>query len=196
MNNTLSDKEAYYEKMVSVSLKIGFIALLFMLAYVILKPFFVMVLWAIIIAVGIYPIFEKLVSVLGKRAKLASVLLTVTILTVIIVPSVLLVDSTIESIQNIATKYQEGTLYVPPPGDNVAEWPLVGKPIYETWKLASTNLEAALTTLEPQIKEHGSKVVDAIAGIGGTIFLQTRSFPPSWAAIWAVTTSRPRCSTC
>ncbi len=77
MNNKLSDNDAFYEKMISAALKIGFIALLFILAYLILKPFFIMVLWAIIIAIGIYPIFEKLSSALGNRAKLASIILTV-----------------------------------------------------------------------------------------------------------------------
>jgi predicted PurR-regulated permease PerM len=58
-----------------------------------------------------------------------------------------------------------------PPPENVAEWPLVGKPIYEIWKLASTNLDAAIKNLEPQIKEYGPKLVGAVAGLGGTILL-------------------------
>jgi len=165
------DNEAYYDRVVSASLRIGFVALLFILSYLILKPFIVLVLWSIIIAIGIYPIFRKLSSLLGNKDKLASTLITLTALAMLIVPSILLLDSTIESIQNVAAQYEAGTLKVMPPSENVAEWPLVGKPIYETWKLASTNLEAAIKTLEPQIKEYGPKLVGAVAGLGGTILL-------------------------
>lgn len=166
-----SDNEAYYDRVVSASLRMGFVALLFILSYLILKPFLVMVLWAIIIAVGIYPIFRKLSAALGNKDKLASVLITLTVLAILIVPSVLLIESTIDTIQNIAAEYEAGTLKVTPPSEDVAEWPVVGKPIYETWKLASTNLEAALKRLEPQIKKYGPKVVEAVAGLGGTILL-------------------------
>ena len=170
-NTKQSDNEAYYDKVVSASLRIGFVALLFFLSFLILKPFIVLVLWSIIIAVGIYPIFRKLSAALGNKDKLASALITLTILAILIVPSILLLDSTIESIQNIAAEYEAGTLTVMPPPENVAEWPLVGKPIYETWKLASTNLDAALIKLEPQLKEYGPKLVGAVAGLGGTILV-------------------------
>jgi predicted PurR-regulated permease PerM len=166
-----SDNEAYYERAVSASLRIGFVALLFFLSFLILKPFIVMVLWSVIIAIGVYPIFRKLSNAMGNKDKLASTLITLTALAILIVPSILLLDSTIESIQNISAEYEAGTLKVVPPTEDVAEWPLVGKPIYETWKLASTNIEAAIKKLEPQIKEYGPKLVGAVAGLGGTILI-------------------------
>ncbi len=170
-NNKQIDNEAYYDRVVSASLRIGFVALLFILSYLILKPFIVMVVWGIIIAVGLYPLFRKLSNLLGNKEKLASTIITLTVLAILIVPSVLLLDSTIASVQNVAAEYDAGTLIVPPPSDDVAEWPLVGKSIYNIWKLASTNLEAALVTLEPQIREYGPKLINAIAGLGGTILL-------------------------
>ncbi len=61
-----------------------------------------MVLWGIIIAIGIYPIFRKLSTLLGERDKLATTIITMTMLAILIVPSVLLIDSTIDGIQGIA----------------------------------------------------------------------------------------------
>ena len=168
--NTKSD-EIIYERAVSASLRIAFVALLFILSFLILKPFIVMVLWGIIIAVGIFPIFKKFSKILGNRDKLASILLTLFALALLIVPSILLLESTIESVQNIAVEYQEKRLHVPPPSAEVAEWPFVGEPIYNLWKLASINLQSALESLEPQIKEYGPAIIDAIAGLGGTILL-------------------------
>ena len=166
-----TDNDAYYERVISASMKLGFVALLFLLSYVILKPFLVMVVWGIIIAIGIYPLFRKLSNALGNKEKLASTLITLTMLAILIVPSILLLDSTIVSVQNISNQYQESTLIVTPPSEDVAEWPLVGEPIYNTWKLASTNLDAAIKKLEPQIKEYGPNIIGAVAGLGGTILL-------------------------
>lgn len=170
-NENQINNEAYYERAVSASLKIAFVASLFVMSFLILKPFVVMVLWGIIIAVGVFPIFKKFSAMLGGKDKLASVIMVLAALAAITIPSILLLDSTIESVQNIAAQYEEGTLTVPPPSEDVAEWPLIGTPVYETWKLASTNIEAALKALEPQIKEYGPKIVNMIAGLGGTIFL-------------------------
>ena len=51
--------EAYYTKAIATALRIGFVGLLIILSYLILKPFLVVVMWGIIIAVGIYPLFKK-----------------------------------------------------------------------------------------------------------------------------------------
>ena len=165
------DNEAYYDRMIAASLRIGFVAFLFLLSYIILKPFLLMVVWGIIIAVGIHPLFQKLSSLLGNKDKLASTIITLTALALIIAPSVLMLDSTITSVQNVAAEYEAGTLVIPPPPANVAEWPVIGEPLFKLWELASTNIEAALKTLEPQIKEYGPKLIDSVAGLGGTILL-------------------------
>jgi predicted PurR-regulated permease PerM len=165
------NNEAYYQRAVSAFLRITFVALIFVLSFMILKPFIVMVLWGIIIAVGVYPIFKKLSNLIGGKDKLASTIMVIVALAAITIPSILLLDSTIDSVKEIAAKYDEGNLVIPPPGEDIAEWPVIGKPIYETWKLASTNLDAALKTLEPQIKEYGPQLINSVAGLGGTILL-------------------------
>jgi len=170
-NNNSNANEAFYDRVVSASLRIAFVALLFILSFIILKPFLIIILWSIIIAVGVFPIFKKFSKMIGNKDKLASVLLVLVALAVIAVPSVLLLESTIESVSNIAEQISEGTLEVPPPQADVAEWPIIGKPIYKIWKLASTNLKAAIKTMEPQIKEYGPKIIGAITGLGGTLLL-------------------------
>ncbi len=169
------DNEAYYDKVISASIRIGFVAFLFFLSYVIIKPFLLMVVWGIIIAVGIYPLFQKLSKLLGNKDKLAATIITLTALAFIIAPSVLMLDSTITSVQNVATQYDEGTLVIPPAPTEVAEWPVIGKSIYEIWELASKNIEGLVKKLEPQIKEYGPKFISAITGLGGTILVSILS---------------------
>lgn len=174
-NERQIDNEAFYNRAISASLRVAFVAFLFFLSYLIIKPFLLMVVWGIIIAVGIYPLFQKLSLLLGKKDKLAATIITITALALIIAPSILMLESTIDSVQNVAAEYEAGTLVIPPAPAEVAEWPVMGKPLFDVWQLASTNIEGAIKTLEPQIKEYGPKIIDAIGGLGGTIILSILS---------------------
>ena len=163
--------EAYYTKAIATALRIGFVGLLIVLSYLILKPFLFVVMWGIIIAVGIYPLFKKFAALLGNRKKLASTIITLFALALLIVPSYYLMESTIGGIKNLAAELEDGTFKVPPPSENIAEWPLIGKPVYDTWKLASVNIEAAVKAFEPQIKEFASNILSGILGLGSTVLL-------------------------
>jgi predicted PurR-regulated permease PerM len=163
--------EAHYTKAIATALRIGFVALLLVLSYLILKPFLVVVMWGIIIAVGIYPIFKKFASLLGNREKLASTLITLFALAVLLIPSYYLMESTVEGVQNLAAELEEGTFKVSPPSESVAEWPVIGKPVYDTWKLASVNIEAVIKKFAPQIKEFASTLFSTVAGLGTTVLL-------------------------
>jgi predicted PurR-regulated permease PerM len=163
--------EAHYTKAIAAALRIGFVGLLVVLSYLILKPFLFVIMWGIIIAVGIYPIFKKFAALLGNRKKLASAIITLFALALLIVPSYFLMESAIGGVQNLAAELEEGTFKVPPPSEDVAGWPLIGKSVYEAWKLASVNIEGAIKTFEPQIKEFASNILSAILGLGSTVLL-------------------------
>ena len=163
--------EAYSTKAIATALKIGFVGLLIVLSYLILKPFLFVIMWGIIIAVGIYPLFKKFAALLGNRNKLASTLITLFALALLIVPSYFFMESAIGGIKNLAIELEQGTFKVPPPSENVSELPIIGKPVYETWKLASVNIEAAIKAFEPQIKEFASNILSGIMGLGSTILL-------------------------
>ena len=163
--------EVYYTKAIAAALRIGFVGLLVVLSYLILKPFLFVIMWGIIIAVGIYPLFKKLEALLGNRKKLASTIITLFALALLIVPSYFLMESAIGGIKNLAAQLEAGTFKVPPPAENVTEWPIIGKPVYEAWKLASVNIEGAIKAFEPQIKEFASNILSGILGLGSTVLL-------------------------
>ncbi len=163
--------EAYHTRAITAALRIGFVGLLIILSWLILKPFVMLVMWGIIIAVGIYPIYKKFAGLLGNREKLASTLITLFALAVLIIPSYYLMESTVEGVQNLAAQLEEGTFQVPPPPGAVAEWPIIGKTVYSTWELASVNLDAAIKAFEPQIKEFASGLISGVVGLGATVLL-------------------------
>ena len=171
LTETQKGNEVIYDRVISSAFRLGFIAILLIASYLILMPFLIMILWAIIIAIGIYPVFKKLSAALGGRRKLASFILTIILLSVLIVPSILLLDSTISGIKGIKAEYDAGTLVIPPPSEDVAEWPVIGKSVYETWKDASKDLRGTILKYQPHVTEYALKALDVIKGIGSTILL-------------------------
>jgi len=167
----MKDNESHYNRSIYTALRLGFIALLMVWSFEIVKPFIMPVLWGIIIAVAIYPLFMKLSSLLGNRKKLSSIIITVITLAILIIPSVLFIDSTIEGAQKISSQMQAGELLIPEPDKAVAEWPLIGNEIYDIWLLGSKSVESLISKFAPQLKEFAPKVLSLATGFSSTIFL-------------------------
>ena len=167
----MEDNETYYNRAIYTTLRVGFVALLLVWSFEIVKPFLLVVLWGVIIAVAIYPSFKKLAKILGAREKLSATLITLVALLMLIVPSLLFINSAVDGLGNLSKKMEAGTIKIPPPKENVAEWPIIGKPVYDVWKLTATNLDAAITKFEPQIKAFAPKVFSIASNLGTTVLL-------------------------
>jgi predicted PurR-regulated permease PerM len=145
-------------------LQIGALLVLLIWCFNIIRPFFGIVVWAIIIAVAIYPLHVSLTQKLGGREKVSSVLLVLLGLAIILVPTWILGESTLGSLKVLAGDLKEGTLTVPAPNDEVATWPVVGERIHAVWSEAATNLEATLEQYDEQLKNLGQRVVGFVTG--------------------------------
>jgi predicted PurR-regulated permease PerM len=71
--------------------------------------------------------------------------------------------------QQLAARFEEGQLAIPPPPPQIADWPLVGDQIVAFWSLASSNLEAAVLRLAPQLQAVGGWMLSTAAGVGYAI---------------------------
>ncbi len=112
------------------------------------------------------PIYHRLKTALGGRARLAATLITLLALILLLVPTIMLSDSLIDTAQEFSAQLEDGTLRVPPPSESVRSWPVIGEPLHTFWSLASNNLAAALSKMTPQIKEYGIPLFSAAAGAG------------------------------
>jgi predicted PurR-regulated permease PerM len=168
-SNPTNDSLARSRMAIDIAIRIGLIALLVYWCLRIFLPFLIPVLWAIIIAVAIYPVYQKLESSLGGKKKLALGLFTVIALSLLIVPTVMLADSMIIAAHSLAKGFEEGTLQIPPPPADVADWPLIGETLHDIWAAASNNLMATLEHYAPQFKSVGKWLLSAAAGAGLTL---------------------------
>lgn len=125
---------------------------------------------------AIYPLYRKFESLLGGKRKLALSLFTLIALAILIIPTVMLVSSLVDTVQQVSKGLEEGTLQVPPPPESVTGWPLVGEKLHVLWSAASTNLMETVERYAPQLKMAGRWLLSTAAGAGTSVRLRRR--PP------------------
>ncbi len=160
---------------IELLIRIGFLILLIAASLMILAPFMIILIWGVIIAIAQFPLFKKSVNALGNKKTLTAVLFTLAGLIVIIIPSLMLAESSASGYQNFLRAFEEGRLTIPPPTENVNKWPLIGENLYNIWGQASNNLLELLSEYNgqhsEQVKEFIGWLLKTLTGIGLT-FLQ------------------------
>jgi len=154
---------------VDTAVLIALIAFLGYLVISLLQPFATILLWAVILAVAVYPAFSWLEARLGGRGGLAATLISLGLLTLVIGPAVLLGGSAIDSLRSIAASLSEETFAIPPPSETVKSWPLVGERLYQAWASAAEHLGDTLVRFAPQLGTLGTYVLGFALGLGGGV---------------------------
>lgn len=170
-------ENATTQRAVNVAIRVGAIGLLLFWCATILSPFVPPVLWGIILAVALRPFHRRLTDVLRGKNKTAAAAITLVGLVLLFVPSVFLVISIGNSAHALAEGIQDGTLEIPAPPEDVADWPFVGESVYDAWSLGATNLEGAVNRYGPQLEAVGVWLLSA----GGNAVVQILLFALSIA---------------
>ena len=163
-------------RLLDVFIRAGLVLAMTMLCYKIFSPFLELMMWALILAVTMYPVHRRLSKMLGGKQGLAATLLVLIFLVLIVVPTALLIDSSSDSIHKLINNVNNNTLQIPAPSPNVADWPIVGKKIHAFWSLAYSDLPAVLQSMQPKIGDLAKHALVIVAGTGGNIMKFIFSF--------------------
>jgi len=136
-------------------IRAGLILGLAMPCYRVFSPFLILMVWALILAVTIYPLHQYLAGKIGGRQGLAATLLVVVGVLVIVTPTAMLMSSLGDSADDLIYGVQNNSLQISPPRPGVEGWPIVGKQIHEVWWKAHADLPALVQSMQPKIGEKG-----------------------------------------
>ena len=150
-----------------IAIRLGLLAALIYWSFVLLRPFIPILVWSVVLAVALYPVFDWLSSHLGHRPRIAAILTTLIVLAVFLAPATWLGIGLVDGLRDISDQLTSGELVLPAPPDSVRDWPLIGNQFYEFWSNASINLQAALRDIAPYLKPLAGPIL-AIAGSAGT----------------------------
>jgi predicted PurR-regulated permease PerM len=153
-------------RLLDVLIRAGFIAILAALCYVVFAPFLTLMVWAIVLAVTLYPLHEVIARRLGGRQGLAATIVVIAGCVLIVAPTAVLMDSFGSSLLGFVRAVQENAVEVPPPRESIKGWPFVGEKIYGFWSQAHSDLPGLVHSMQPKIGELARKAVAIVASIG------------------------------
>jgi predicted PurR-regulated permease PerM len=166
VDDETSSSDQTTSRWIELIIRLTVLALLVYLSFTLIQPFLTIGIWSVVLAVALYPLYARIVNLLGGRRRLAAVILTVITLLIIIGPVSWLVVGLIDSIRTLSEHLDPSSFEFPRPRESVKDWPLIGDQIYQFWELASNNLYAAFAKIAPHLRPLGSSLLSIAANAG------------------------------
>jgi predicted PurR-regulated permease PerM len=164
------EKEEKVDIAIEIFIKVGLLFAVIYISYLIAKPFIGLIIWAVIIAVALNPVINILEKHFANRKKII-ISLTIGVIAALLIPTFMLSETMFTTGQQLAQVLKDGTITIPPPTENVKEWPLFGSKAYDLWLSASENLAQTLAPFKSEIKSAAGSVFSAIgSGLGTILF--------------------------
>ena len=148
---------------IDIAIRLGVLGLFAYFSLQLVAPFFLFLVWAVVLTVALYPVFGWLTARLGGRKVLAAVLITVCCLAIVIGPVAVLVVSLVDTLQGWYHGVAGGVLKLPPLPEKLAALPVVGAKLAEIWQLAGQGLEQVFAKVGPTLVPAGSRILGVLA---------------------------------
>jgi predicted PurR-regulated permease PerM len=153
-------------KVVETAIRIAVLFILLYWCYGIIKPFIDILLWSVIFAVALFPLFTWTQSKMGGRKALSSALIIILMLVVLTIPGIFFAKSLYQGIALMKAQFEGADTIIPLAPEKIASWPVIGHAVYEKWNWISTHLSEALKEYSPQIKQLLLGLVSSAASAG------------------------------
>jgi len=150
-------------RLLDVLIRGGLVVALVPLCYLIFAPCLTMMLWALILAITIYPLHQMLAARIGGKQGLAATLIVLLAIGLIVTPTIMLASQFSDSVQDLIKNVRDNTLAVPPPSETMAAWPVVGKKLHAIWSQAHNDLPGLVQSMQPKL---GELALDIVAALG------------------------------
>jgi len=168
-NNVL--RQLLSRDLMDVLIRVGIVVFLALMCARIIGPFMNLMLWSLILAIALYPLHQGIASRMGGKQGRSATVLVLAGLLLIGTPTVMLGGSFAGHMHTAYEKFESGTIVVKPPKESVAEWPVVGKQVYEAWSSAAADLPGYVRDRQDQLKQLARKGVSAAASTAGSVLL-------------------------
>jgi predicted PurR-regulated permease PerM len=159
------------KELLDVLIRAGLVAVLAVFCYRIFVPFLDLMVWAVILAVTLYPLQVRLRRALPEKDGLIATLIILVAFCVIIVPTYFLGVALAESIEHAMVIFKSGSFHIPPPADSVSSWPLIGQSVYDIWQQATTDLSGLAHRFAPQLKGASIAALGTVTGLGAALLI-------------------------
>ncbi|MBN9669343.1 AI-2E family transporter [Roseibium aggregatum] len=156
-------------RVIDIAIRLGVLGLFAFFSLQLIAPFFVFLLWAVVLTAALCPAYAWLAGKLGGRKVLSAVLITLLCLAIVIGPVAVLIASLVETLHDWYLTLADGAFEPPVLPVWIADLPVIGSKIAAFWQEAGRNLEALIAKLGPKLVPAGGKVLSLLASLSGSV---------------------------
>jgi predicted PurR-regulated permease PerM len=156
--NSSEEERPQIARVMGAAIQLAVLAAWVVLCARFIAPFFFLVVWGAVLATAFWPLVRRFAP---DRPKLGATVFVVVVLTLILVPSWLLLEAVVNSIVHAGHRIAHGDFKLPPPNERVLGWPLIGKRLYDTWTRAVETPSAVVEQFIPQIRATGRWLMES-----------------------------------
>lgn len=135
--------------------------------FLVVKPFFSALLWAIILTFSSWPAYRRLLHILGGRKSLAALVMTLGITSVLLVPSIVIVFSLAGDVSEFAEATTEWFRNGPAEIQRyIARIPRIGNDLVEFWNTYAADRDKLVAGLQGVLDPISKGILAAGAALG------------------------------
>lgn len=147
---------------------IAFIVLVCFWAFM---PFLPILMWALVLAIALFPVRQFLGDKFGWSAARSSTLIAIVGVLLLGIPTAMVGNSFASKIFGAYESYEAGALVVPQPAGSVKDWPLIGERMHDAWDEAAADLPSFVEKRQPQLKDLSSWILERASGAARSVFM-------------------------
>jgi len=163
-------RKALSKELMEILIRFSLIIFLVVMSVKIFSPFLALMLWAVILAVTLYPLHQRVAKRLGGKQGWAATVVVVSGLLLIGVPTAMLGGSTADFIHETHTAFENNTITIKQPPPSIAEWPVIGNKLHGLWSQAANDLPALLQKMQPQLGNFSKSMLSFVGGAASGMF--------------------------
>ncbi len=162
----ITPERIFTRSLLDALIRAGLVVALVIACFQVFSPFLSLMIWALILAVTLYPLHNMLKARIGYSDSRAATLIVTVAIVILLVPIYLLGSSLTKSVQATIATVKSEAIHIPPLPDTVADLPLIGEQLHGLWAQAASDLTGVLQRLVPYLKDVILNLLGHIAGIG------------------------------
>lgn len=149
---------------------LGWIVVLLLLGgcLLVLRPFVSALLWAVVLCVSSWPVYQRLLGWLGNRRTLAAALMTLAMIFIVLLPFLIVAMTLADNIKELSSAVRSWIDAGPPaPPEWLAKIPVVGQKTVDYWQSMATDTAKIWTEAQRLIEPASSWLLKGGLALGG-----------------------------
>jgi predicted PurR-regulated permease PerM len=145
--------------------------------FLIVQPFLLLITWAVLLAVTLFPLYRKWVNWFGLARKgWATLWFVMAMALVLLVPLYYMTGAIVDASRGVVGQLREDALHIPKPDPSLADWPIVGERIYSEWRDLSESVKTYALKHKEVLLEKAGPVLEGLTSFFGSLALFVISF--------------------